>query len=84
MQGKKEKYPMAGVGEKPPALRVTLSNGTVRLVGISRAADWLGCSHQALGQLVRGKPGCALNGPLAKKAREHYPELFTETTKWSQ
>ena len=78
MQEKKKKYPMMGVGEKPHVEKVTMPDGQVRLLGVGRGAAWLGCSQQALGQIVRGGKHYQRKGPLEERVREAYPELFEE------
>lgn len=64
------------VGKKPEILSVTC-NGKRRLVGVSAAAKWLGCTSQALGQIIRGDPFFASkDAPLPRRVKEAYPELF--------
>ena len=59
---------------KPHVARVVLPDGTVRLVGVSAAARWLGCSQQALGQVVRGRIFCGVR--FEARARAEFPGLF--------
>lgn len=61
-------------GVKPTVLRVKLPNGSIRFIGITEAARWLGCTQQALGQIARGKE--FYRGPLYHRARAEFPELF--------
>jgi hypothetical protein len=64
---------------KPHVVRVEMPGGTVRLIGVTDAAAWLGCSRQALTQIARGKVFCT--GTLEARAREAFPELFGEKAK---
>lgn len=60
---------------KPHVARVVLPDGTIRLIGVSAAARWLGCSPQALSQIARGT---AFQGAekLEMRAREDFSGLF--------
>lgn len=75
MQDKKKKYPMMFIGEKPHVVIVRMPDGQIRLLGATKAARWLGCSQQALGQILRRSPGIERASGLIEKVREHYPEI---------
>jgi hypothetical protein len=64
----------AAAADKPAVCRMILPDGSVRLIGVSAAARWLGCSTPALSQIARGKAFYA--GTLEQKARIEFPELF--------
>jgi hypothetical protein len=43
--------------KKPNLERIVLKDGTVRFFGVSKAAEWLGCTAPALGMVLKGVPG---------------------------
>jgi predicted transcriptional regulator len=70
---------------RPHIERVRMPDGTVRLLGVTAAARYLGRTQQAVSQYIRGKtPAYALNGPLARQMREEYPELVPECERAGQ
>lgn len=66
----------ASTTQKPHAMRVTLPDGQVRLIGVSAAAKWMGCSRQVLSQMARGTE-IYVTQALKDRARKEFPELFT-------
>lgn len=70
---------------RPHIERVRMPDGTVRLLGVTAAARYLGRTQQAVSQYIRGKtPTYAMNGPLARQMREEYPELVPECERAAQ
>lgn len=51
-----------------------MSDGTVRLLGVSAAAAWLGVTPASLSALARGVNGIPIT--WAGRAREEFPALF--------
>jgi hypothetical protein len=71
-----ERAAAADSGPKPFVARVERPDGSVRLIGVSDAARWLGCSTVALGLAAREMPGRGRK--LADRARVEFPGLFRE------
>lgn len=59
---------------KPFVCRVPLPDGTVRLIGVSAAAKWLGVKQPTLSAVCRGTNGVPVS--WAGRAREEFPQLF--------
>jgi hypothetical protein len=62
---------------KPFTTRVKIPGRKDRLIGVSDAARWLGCSRQCLGQMAQGTNGYVTQA-LLDRARAEFPELFSD------
>lgn len=62
------------IADKPFVGRMDLPDGSVRLVGVSAAAAWLGVSASALSQAARGKVFYGTKFDV--RARAEFPGLF--------
>ena len=60
---------------KPFTARVAMPDGRARLIGVSAAAAWLGCTRQCLSQMARGTNGY-VTAELYERARREFPVLF--------
>lgn len=65
---------------KPFTTRVKIPGRQDRLIGVSEAARWLGCSRQCLGQMAHGK-NLYVTPALIERARKEFPELFDNAGK---
>lgn len=73
-QDKSDKPPEQARTDKPKTGRMELPDGTVRLIGVSAAARWLGCKASSLSQIAKGKS--FYSGTLEQRARVEFPKLF--------
>lgn len=67
--------PITPPAAKPHVARVELPDGRIRLVGVSDAARWLGCTQQALSAVAKGIPDRGER--LRRRAMAEFPGLFS-------
>ena len=69
---------------KPRPSRVLLPGGRVVFIGVSDAAQWLGCSASALSAVCRGVPGRGILRRAEARGKVLPPELVEVLTLQSE